>query len=442
MAELGGPRPTLGVRHAVALCVGIVVGAGIFRTPSMVAEAAGDPVSFLLVWLAGGVLSIVGALCYAELAAAWPSAGGDYHFLERAFGPRVGFLYAWARLSVIQTGSLALLAFVFGDYAATLVDLGPTGPALFAGAVVIALTALNWIGIRAGAGAQAWLTTLEVGGVLAVALAGLWFAPVEPDLTQTSDGGAIGLAMVFVLLTFGGWSEAVYVSAELRNARRRIASVLVASVVLVTLLYLLVNWAYVSALGMAGLAQADAPAAELMQIAFGPTGAVAISMIVALAALTSANATAITGARTAWALGRSVPALGWLGRWHGGRNTPANALLAQGAIALLLVIGGGFARDGFRVAVEYTAPVFWLFFFLVGVALFVLRRREPQADRPFRVPLYPLTPLIFCATSLFLLYSSLAYTGAGALFGVGVLALGGVLLLFFRPSSLPKESAS
>src|SRR3546814_5273941 len=139
-----GPRPTLGGRHVAAIVVGIVIGAGIFRTPSLVAGVAGSEEAFLVAWLAGGILSIIGALCYAELAAAFPSAGGDYHFLSRAFGRRLGFLYAWARLSVIQTGSLTLLAFLFGDYASELLPLGPQGPAIYAAAAVIALTAINW----------------------------------------------------------------------------------------------------------------------------------------------------------------------------------------------------------------------------------------------------------------------------------------------------------
>jgi APA family basic amino acid/polyamine antiporter len=430
-----GPRATLGARHAIAICVGIVIGAGIFRTPALVAGASGSEAIFLATWAVGGLLSIVGALCYAELAAAFPSAGGDYNFLRRAFGWRVGFVYAWARLSVIQTGSLALLAFVFGDYMSALLPIGAFGPALYAAAVVIALTALNWIGIRQGAGTQIWLTLLEVAGLAAVIVAGLLIAPPAAVTAAAPGESALGLVMVFVLLTYGGWSETVYVSAELRDARRRIAWVLVASLLIVTALYLLVNLAFLRGLGLGGIAGSDAVAAELMRRAFGPAGAAAISLIVAIAALTSANATAITGARTAFAVGRTFPALGWLGKWSAGRDTPGNALLAQGGIALLLVLAGAFARDGFQLAVEYTAPVFWLFFLLVGLSLFVLRWREPDVERPFRVPLYPVLPIIFCATSSYLLYSSVAYTGASAWVGVAVLAAGALMLLVMRPST-------
>lgn len=434
-----GPRPTIGARHAIALCVGIVIGAGIFRAPAMVAGASSSEAVFLATWLAGGVLSILGALCYAELASAYPSAGGDYHFLERAFGNRLAFLYGWARLAVIQTGSLALLAYVFGDYLAALWPIGPFASTIYAAALVAALTGLNWLGIRQGAGTQFWMTCVEVLGIGAVIVAGLLVAPEAVPAVQGERGGALGLVLVFVLLTYGGWSEVVYVSAELRDARRRIAPVMIASLGIVTLLYLLVNWAYLRALGLDGIAGSETVAAEVMARAFGPAGTTAISLMVAVAALTSANATAITGARTSYALGRAFPRLGWLGRWDPERDTPGNALLLQGAIALLLVAGAAFGRDAFGAVVEYTAPVFWFFLLLVGIALFVLRRRAPPPAGSFRVPLYPLIPALFCATSGYLLYSSVAYTGPSALVGVAVLAVGALLLVFLR--SPPAEES-
>lgn len=429
--DMARPRPTLGARHVVAITIGIVIGAGIFRSPSLVAGASGSDTMFLALWVVGGLLSIVGAFCYAELAAAFPSAGGDYHFLARAFGTRLGFLYAWARLSVIQTGSLALLAYVFGDYAAAVAPLGPYGPSLYAAFAVVLVTAVNWIHVRTGTGSQLWLTFVEVAGLFAIVGAGFLVAPAAaPAVAQPSGDGAFGLALVFVLLTFGGWSEAVYASAELKGGPRRIMPVLVGSLVFITLLYLAVNWAYLHVLGLGGIAASDAVGADLMRIAFGPTGAIVLSLFVAIAALTSANATAITGARTSWALGRNVPRLAWLGRWDAKRETPGNALIAQSIVALLLVVAGAFARNGFQLVVEYTAPVFWFFLLLVGISLFVLRRREPEAERPFRVPLYPALPALFCATSAYLLYSSVAYTGASALVGVGVLAVGALLMPF------------
>lgn len=430
------PRPTLSGRDALAITVGIVVGAGIFRTPALVAGEASSEAMLLLAWAAGGLLSIIGALCYAELASAYPSVGGDYHFLRLAYGQRVGFFYAWARLTVIQTGSLALLAYLFGDYVAAVLPIGPLGPAVYAGAAVVVITAINWAGVHWGARTQRWLTAAEVIGLLAVVAAGLLGPRAEATAPIASENGSIGLMLVFVLLTFGGWSEAVYVSAEVRDARRRMGRIMVGGLALITALYLLVNFAFLHSLGLGGMAASDAVATEVMRRSTGEVGAVLISALVAIAAITSANATAMTGARTACALGRGFPALSWLGRWDGERDTPGNALLAQGAIALVLVGLGAFARDGFQLAVEYTAPVFWFFLLLVGLALFVLRVREPEHPRPVRVPLYPLVPAIFCLTSAYLLYASVAYTGLGALVGIGVLAAGGLVLMFLRPLPL------
>lgn len=435
MNREAAPRPVLGGRHVVALCVGIVIGAGIFRTPSLVAGTAGSASAFLLTWVLGGLLSIVGALCYAEMASAYPGAGGDYSYLRRAYGPRLAFLYAWARLAVIQTGSVALLAYVCGDYLAQVLPLGPGSSALYAAVVVAVLTAVNWLGVREGSETQFWLTVLEVGGLVLVIVAGLWFAPAVPqgpvgNLLPGLD--TLGLTMVFVLLTFGGWNEAVYLTAELPNAPKRIAGLLTLSLAVVTGLYLLVNYAYLRGLGLEGVAGSSAVAADLLGRAFGGAGAAIISLLVAIAALTSANATIITGARTTWALGHSVSGLAWLGRWNGRRNTPGNAILLQGGISLLLVVAGAFTRDGFTHVVEYTAPVFWFFLLLAGIALFVLRRKDPARERRFRVPGYPVIPVLFCLTSGYLLYSSLAYTGRSAWIGAGVLAAGAVLLPFLR----------
>jgi amino acid transporter len=421
----------------MAIIVGIVVGAGIFKTPALVAANSSSEMTMLLAWLLGGAVSIAGALCYAELVTAWPHTGGDYHYLTRAYGHRVSFLFAWARMSVIQTGSIAFLAFVFGDYASQLLPLGPYSSSLYAAFVVIGITALNVSGLQPGRWTQNLLTTVEVLGLLAVILAGLlWAAPASQSVvgstpaSSATSSGAWGLAMVFVLLTYGGWNEAAYVSAEMRGNSRKVAWALLLSLGIVTALYLLVNLAYLHGLGLAGMAGSQTIAADLMRSAVGEGGAELVSLLVAISALTSVNATTITGARTTYALGRDYKPFTFLGRWSGRANTPANALMVQGAVALALVLLGTLTRQGFTTIVEYTAPVFWLFFLLSGISLFVLRIKEPQVGRPFRVPLYPVTPLIFCASSLYMLWSSLVYTGVGALAGVLILMAGVPLLVW------------
>src|SRR5262245_46455680 len=429
-ASVSMSSPALRTMDVAALIVGTVVGAGIFRTPALVAAHSASEAAMLLAWVVGGLVSLVGALCYAELATTYPHPGGDYHYLTRALGRRFAFLFAWARIGVIQTGSIALLAFIFADYATDVVPLGPSSATVYAALCVMTLTALNMAGVRQGKGVQNLLTALEVCGLVLVVSAGLLVAPAPGAPHSPSAGStAFGLVMVFVLLTYGGWNEAAYISAEVRG-RRDIVRALVWSLIVITELYVLVNWAYLRGLGLAGVAGSRAVAADLLERAVGPGGGRLVGALIAVCALTSANAAVFTGARTAYALGRDFRVFSFLGRWHAGPSTPGNAILAQGAVALALVLFGASTRHGFETMVEYTAPVFWMFFMLTGVSLVVLRRKEPTVARPFRVPLYPLTPLLFSATAAYLLYASLAYAGTGVVVGLGVLAVGaGVLIL-------------
>jgi APA family basic amino acid/polyamine antiporter len=418
------PRPVLRLGDAIALVVGIVIGAGIFRAPSVVASNVPSTGVAIATWIAGGLVSLCGAMCYAELASAYPHAGGDYHFLRRALGRGPAFLFAWARLTVIPTGSLALLAFVFGDYAAVLLG-APGASAALAAAMVVGLVAVNVAGLRIATTAQNFITALLVAGLLVVIATGLLVdAAPAAAAPPASSRGSIGLAMVFVLLAYGGWNEAAYVSAELKGGRRAIAVALIASLLLVTALYVLANVAYLRGLGLDGVRRSEAVAADLLSRGLGAGGARAISAVVVAAVLTSANATLLMGSRMAWAFGRDDALFAPIGRWSARAGTPVNALLAQGSVALLLVAAGAVSRRGFEAMVDYTAPVFWLFFLLTGLSLFVLRRTEPHAPRPFRVPLYPLTPAVFCAACAGLLGSSIAYAGWGAVAGLAVLGTG------------------
>jgi basic amino acid/polyamine antiporter, APA family len=447
------PREVLGMREAVALIVGVVIGAGIFKAPSMVAQMTGDAGTMFGAWLLGGLMSLIGALCYAELTTTYANAGGDYYFLRRAYGNAVSFLFAWARFSVISTGSIALLAFVFGDYVNQVLPLSGIAPAwasaVYGAAVVIVLSLVNIKGIRAGAATQTWLTAIEIGGLLLIVLAAVYIVAnggeqAAPAVRADAGGvqASFGLAMVFVLMTYGGWNEAAYISAELKDGRRNMVKVLVLSIFIITALYMLVTWAYWRGLGMQGMAGSEALAADLLSRAFGPAGQNIISVMVAIAALTSINATMIVGARTSYAAGCDWPVLARLGCWHAERGTPVNALIVQCVAALLLIAMGAWAGSGFKAMVEFTAPVFWLFFLLSGISLFVLRSRDPGIERPYKVPLYPVLPLLFCAMCAYMLWSSLSYVynqslgGLNAAWiGVAVLAIGIVLLMMLKNAS-------
>jgi amino acid transporter len=432
---------------AIALIVGIVVGAGIFKTPSLVAGISGDAGWALVLWVAGALISIAGALCYAELCTAYPNAGGDYHFLQRAFGRDLSFMYGWSRATIINTGSIALLAFVFGDYMSTLIPLGAYSSAIWALGVVILLTLVNVAGLNASSRVQMLLTVLEVLGLLAVVVAGFWVdAPASGAISwfvQAPAPAQWGLCLVFVLLTFGGWNESAYVSAELRGGPRTMVWVIVASMAALTAIYLLVNLALLMGLGLKGLASSKTAASDLLGLAFGPWAHKALGLFVAIAALTSINATMIVGARTNFAVGRDWNALRQLGQWQLQVGSPRQALWMQAIISIALILLGTQEADGFSAMVEFTAPVFWGFLFLVGLSVIWLRQTDGQTDRPFKVPLYPLLPLIFCSACAWLTYSSITYAISQKaihvsmwLIASGVLAL---LLLRWRERTLTQS---
>jgi|PlaIllAssembly_1097288.scaffolds.fasta_scaffold56633_2 amino acid transporter len=409
------PKPALSVFDAVMIITGIVIGGGIFSMPPLVAGITGSVQWMLLAWLAGGVLSLIGALVYAELATTYPSAGGDYHFLSRAYGRDLSFFFAWARVTVITTGSIAMLAFIFGDYVSRVWPLGPYSPTIYAVLTVVALTAVNIIGLRESARTQNVLTLLLIVGLVLVAIAGaaafLGGRAPTPAAGPPAAGlpAAFGLAMVFVLLTFGGWNEAAYISAEVKGGNRAIVKALVGALLLITAIYLLVVLAMLYGLGFDGLAKSKAVGADVMTAGFGPAGGALIGLVVALTTLTSINATMLVGARTNYSLGRDWPIVAFMSRWDGARDAPVRAFLVQAAIALGLIGLGTIEKAGVQTMVEFTAPVFWFFFLLTGIALFVLRLRDPNRARPFRVPGYPMLPLVFVITCGYLLYSSLTY---------------------------------
>lgn len=418
----------------IALIVGVVIGTGIFKTPSMIAANTGREDVFFLAWAAGGAISLIGALCYAELATAYPHTGGDYHYLTRAFGRKVGFLFAWCRMTVIQPGSIAMLAFVFGDYLSQILPFGALDHSLYAALSIATLTGMNLIGAQRGSRTQNLLTSLQVIGLLSVVVVGMMASPSPPPVVSIHPhhDSSFGLAMVFVLLTFGGWNEAAYISAELHEVRRNMVGALLWGIGIITAIYLLINLAYLRGLGLMEMGQSEVVAADFMRRVVGQGGVKFISVLIIVSALGAMNACIFTGGRTNYTLGQDFSLFRFLGRWHGSTNSPINALVFQGSMALMLVLFGTLARNGFVTMVEYTAPVFWCFFLLSGVSLFALRVMEPEAARPFRVPLYPLTPLLFCMTCVYMLQSSVAYTGVGGLVGLAVLLTGAFILFLTR----------
>jgi amino acid transporter len=447
-ATSAAPRRQLTLLDGICIIVGIIIGTGIYQSSPDVAACVPGPWWLVGVWVAGGLASFIGALCYAELATAYPREGGDYVYLTRAFGRPVGFLFAWAQLWVVRPGSVGAWAFIFAAYANEILPLGDGAATLIvwaAGAIVV-LTVINILGVRAGKWTQNVLTIIKVLGLAAIVIVGLAVSP-PPDAaagaasTVPAAAGPFNwmglyLALIFVLYTYGGWNEMAYVGAEVRDPSRNILRSLMLGTAAVTLIYVLVTLAFMHALGFEGLGASKAVAADVLRRGLGPWGGRAISLLICLSALGAINGMVFTGARITYAMGTEHRLYAWLGRWNARRGTPIVSLVAQAAVTLALVVGFGLTATGFESMVKFTTPVFWVFFLLVGVSLFVLRVREPATVRPFRVPLYPVVPLVFCATSAFMLYGSVTYAWAmrsnEALWSIGILAVGLVLALVDR----------
>jgi len=438
------PKQLLSVTDGIFLTVGMIIGALIFKAPSTVAGATSGTAEFLFAWILGGVVSLCGALVYAELASRHPHTGGEYLFLAAGMGRGVAFLFAWSRMTVIQTGAIAAVAFVFGDYASEILRLGAHSSAIWAAIAVAALTLLNVAGTLQSKLLQKVMEIVLIASLVVFAVAAIAVGGAPRPAAASGGGGSFGFAMIFVLLAYGGWNEAAYLAGEVRDGRRNMTRILVTGVLAVTALYLLVNLGYLAVLGHGGIKDSKAVAADVMRAIAGDRGAVLIALIVCVSVLTTVNAAIFTGARTTWALGRDFALFGRLGAWRESGSTPANALWLQGAISLALVAAGAATPDGFNAMVAYTSPVFWTFFLLTGLTLFRFRaqdKREGKIVNEVRVPLYPVIPLIFCAMCAYMLYSSIDYVrnpvfgpkfGDAVLAGLAIMAAGIPLYLLTR----------
>lgn len=426
----------ISIIDAVAIVAGMVIGPGIFKTPGLVASFSGNETITLALWAAGGLVSFIGALCYAELASTYPNTGGEYHFLYKAYGSKISFLFAWARMAIIQTGSIAMLSFLIGDYFSEIFRLGAYSSSIYAAVTVLLLTGLNITGIRPSTLLQKILVASLLISLFIIVAAGLLVSPGTAGPPAVSEI-AVGQAMIFILLTYGGWNEAAYLSAETGKSSKEIIKVLFYSIFLITGVYLAMNYALIEGLGFGSVAGADAVAADLAYKTGGELWLKLISLVVAFAAFSTVNAVMITGARTNYALGKDHQQFKFLADWKITKGVPVNAFLLQAGISLVLILFGTATKDGFVTMVEYTAPVFWFFLLLVGISVFILRKKHPR-PRTFSVMFYPVTPIIFCAAAAFMLYSSLVYTGTGALIGVLVLCLA-IPFLFIKPKTIKEN---
>lgn len=434
------PRQHLTLIDSTSIIVGIIIGSTIYLSSPRIAAQVPNIGWLVGVWVIGAAFSLIGALCYAELATAYPKEGGDYVFLTEAFGRKVGFLFAWAQFWIVRPGSVGTLAFVFADYANQLCPLSASSrPLLFyaVGAVVV-LSGINLLGVQAGKWTQNSLTLVKFLGLLAIVAVGMSFsaaatAPAEPPATKPFN---LGFAMIFVFLAYGGWNEMAYVSAEVRDPQKNIFRALVLGTSAVAAVYIALNLAFVHALGLAGLQQSEAVAAEVLSLSIGLWAGKCISLLICLTALGGINGMIFTGAWILYAMGTEHRLYAWLGQWNPRTDTPSRSLIIQAAVTVALTIGFGWNHQGlqgFEDSVAFYSPSFWGFLGLVGCSLFVLRARSSGPARSYRVPLYPVVPLLFCLSCIFMFYNSLTYAVAVTLWGLAASAMVlvvGVLLSF------------
>ncbi len=446
-------RRTMRLPDATALVIGCIIGAGIFRMAAPVATHVTYPGLVMLVWIAGGLLSFCGALCYAELGAAMPKTGGDYVYLTSAFGRLTGFLFGWTKLFIERTGTIAVLGFVFAEYLGYFTGSGPVGTKIAASSAIILLTLANTFGVQYGARVQNVFSTLKVLSLAGIIVVGWIMVGARPfDVAQGgravplqtwwpasmefSSFSSWGLALTFVLWTYGGWTESAYVAEEIQNPQKNIPRSILYGLLLTTALYLVVNWVYMLYVPLNEMPQHKLVAAEMMRRAVGPWGGGIISAMVVCSTFGALNGYILTSARLLFAIGQDHPVWTLLGKIHPKFATPARALSFNAAAAILLVWTGTLDQ-----IVTYSTVVISIFYAMAGLAVIILRKRYPDLERPYKVWGYPWIPLIFAATMLIYVWDVWTKQPQEAWFGIGLLAAGVPLYLLSQriKSASPQE---
>jgi APA family basic amino acid/polyamine antiporter len=439
----------LSATDATLITVGAVLGTGAFLTTADVARALPHAGLILLAWVCGGLLAIAGALTYAELATMMPRAGGPYHFLKEAYGPLFGFLKGWVDFLVIMSGGLAAIAVGFGEYLGSFLPFFSTSNVLASanifghpwkltgGAVggvlaIVFFTVTSMVGLRESALVQNFLTVLKIGAMLALAVLGLFVAPATtPDFTASAMPAslisAFGIAMIGVLWTFDGWYGMTYLGGEMKDPSRDLPRGMIAGVGIVTVLYVLLNLIYLRAIPVADMPNHPRIAEAAAVVLFGAGAAKLVSAAVMVSAFGCIGSTILYSTRTYLPMARDGVFFKSLAVVHPKWRTPAACILAQGAWTVLLTISGTY-----EALYTYVVVILFLFHAATGMAVFVLRVKQPDRPRPYRVTGYPIVPGVFVLTSLAFVLNSLIERPTESLLGFGILLLGVPAFLYWR----------
>jgi basic amino acid/polyamine antiporter, APA family len=389
----------LTLKDLTLLVVGSVIGSGIFLVPGGVLTGVGGSVAVaMLVWLVGGLLSLLGALTYGELSATRPQAGGLYAYIRDAFGPLPAFLFGWAMFFAISSGAVATLAVAFATTLAQVISMPAASEKVIAVAVILLLMMINVIGTRTSADVQNWTTAIKVVGILLMSAALLLFgrqyastgASLWPAQVNGSLASGFGLAMISVLWAYEGWQYCTFSAGEIINPQRNFPRALFVGTAALIVIYLLANVAYLAALGPAGVAQSQSVAATSLAEVINPRIAQLIAIVICISVFSAANSNVLTAPRVYYAMALDGLFFKRLGDVHPRFGTPATAIIAGSLWAAVLAVAGTFSE-------LLTFVVFsgWIFYALAAASLFVYRKRQPAAERSYSVPGYPFTPLLF-----------------------------------------------
>jgi amino acid transporter len=421
-------RRELTLLDATMINVGTMIASAIFIVPAAVAASLPNPSLMLLVWVAGGAVSLLGALCVAELGAAFPEAGGLFVYLTRAFGPVWGFLYAWTAALIINPASVAAIAVGFATYVGFFTPLGTAGIKVVAVASIVALTAVNCLGLKLGARVQNVLTLLKIGALGALIVSALvmpggsveHFRPLLPAVGVAGLAGAFSVAMVAVLWAYDGWIEITYVGSEVRDPGRNLPRSIVISVFLVVGLYALTNVAYVYVLPLDRMAQSALVGSDAALVLIGPLGAALVAGAIIVSTLGANNGIVLTSARIPYAVSRAGLFFRWMGGVHPRVHTPNAALLAQGGVAAAFALTGTYDQ-----LFTYVVFASWMFYGMSAMAVMRLRAVAPELPRPYRVWGYPVTPVVFILFALWLVAGTIVESPLESGIG-GAIILAGV----------------